>query len=85
MSVNAAACVSSRRGTQFIPAGERLVVEMPDGGGPDEPTRRDPTAIAFDVANGYLSREAARHIYKVVLDDEDRVDETPTAEARRAG
>jgi N-methylhydantoinase B len=51
-------------GMQVIPAGERLVVEMPGGGGFGRPEDRDPNSIARDVANGFVSRGAARGIYK---------------------
>jgi N-methylhydantoinase B len=73
----------SPRGTQVIPPGERLVVEMPGGGGIGEPAKRDPQAVAHDVTNGYVSREAARDIYKVVFNDDGSVNEASTAQARR--
>jgi N-methylhydantoinase B len=72
------------RGTQVIPAGERLVVEMPGGGGLGVATQRDPAAVAYDVANGYVSRQAARDQYKVVITENGRVDEALTAQARNA-
>jgi len=57
------------RGTQIIPAGERLVVEMPGGGGLGDPLSRDPSAVERDVAMGYVSRQAARDLYGLTLDD----------------
>lgn len=71
------------RGTQVIPAGKRLVVEMPGGGGIGNPAKRDSEAVAADVVNGYVSPEAARDIYKVIIGADGRVEETKTAEARR--
>ncbi len=81
MSLASGAAVAPR-GTQVIPAGERLVVEMPGGGGLGEATRRDPASVAYDVANGYVSRQAAHDQYKVVIAEDGRVDEALTAQAR---
>jgi N-methylhydantoinase B len=70
------------RGTQVIPTGERLVVEMPGGGGLGDPLKRDPQSVQRDVAMGYVSNEAARDLYKVVLDATGAVDATATRAAR---
>ncbi len=72
------------RGTQVIPTGERLVVEMPGGGGLGDPLKRDPQAVQRDVAMGYVSRDAARDLYKVMLDAKGGVDEAATRAARGA-
>jgi N-methylhydantoinase B len=48
--------------------GERVIMEIPGGGGSGNPYRRDPTRVARDVANGLVSVEAARRDYGVVLD-----------------
>ncbi len=72
------------RGTQVIPTGERLVVEMPGGGGLGDPLKRDPQAVLRDVAMGYVSQEAARDLYKVMLDAKGVVDELATRTARGA-
>jgi N-methylhydantoinase B len=71
------------RGTQVIPAGKRLVVEMPGGGGIGSPAKRDPRAVEADVINGYVSPDAARNVYKVVMGANGRLDEAQTSEARR--
>jgi N-methylhydantoinase B len=57
---------------------------MPGGGGLGVATQRDPAAVAYDVANGYVSRQAARDQYKVVITENGRVDEALTAQARNA-
>ena len=72
------------RGTQVIPTGERLVVEMPGGGGLGDPLKRDPQAVQRDVAMGYVSKESARDLYKVVLDAKGAVDAAATRAARGA-
>ena len=41
------------KGLQVIPAGDRLVVEMPGGGGYGAPAERDPAVAARDRALGY--------------------------------
>ena len=46
-----------------IPPGERLIVELPGGGGFGHPRRRDRTAILADVQAGYVSPDAAREVY----------------------
>ncbi len=60
----ASGAVIEPRGTQIIPAGDRLVVNMPGGGGVGDPTARDPKLVARDVEDGYVSAKAAREIYK---------------------
>jgi N-methylhydantoinase B len=70
------------RGTQVIPAGERLIVEMPGGGGLGDPLARDPAAVQRDVTMGYVSREAACDLYKVILDAQGAVDPTATKQER---
>lgn len=43
--------------------GDRLLVQTPGGGGYGDPARRDPAALAEDVADGKVSAEAARGLY----------------------
>jgi N-methylhydantoinase B len=72
------------KGFQVIPAGERLIVEMPGGGGYGEPSTRNPQRVARDVRNGLVSRESAERDYKVVLRDDFSVDEAATTALRQA-
>ncbi len=46
----------------FAP-GDRIKLTAPGGGGYGDPAERDPAAVAEDVAEGYVSRAAAKQIY----------------------
>ena len=43
------------KGKQTVPAGRRLILELPGGGGFGDPAERDPAAAANDRAQGYVS------------------------------
>lgn len=51
------------KGFQIIPKGDRLVLELPGGGGMGPPAERDPRLVARDVRSGLLSAAAARAQY----------------------
>ena len=70
-------------GRQTVPAGERLLVEFPGGGGYGDPTARDPARVADDVLNGFVSPEAARDLYRVALAPDGAVDEAATRHLRQ--
>ncbi|MDH3594899.1 MAG: hydantoinase B/oxoprolinase family protein [Rhodospirillales bacterium] len=53
------------KGRQGVPAGARLVLEMPGGGGYGDPLERAPARVAEDVRNGFVSRETALRDYGV--------------------
>lgn len=72
------------KGFQTIPSGERLIIEMPGGGGIGDVIERDPAAVAADVKAGLVTADAAREVYKVALDDGGAVDEAGTAALRAA-
>ncbi len=55
---------------------------MPGGGGVGAPHERDPARVAADVADGLVSREAARAVYGVALTDAGDVDAQATAKLR---
>lgn len=46
------------KGWQHVPAGRRLVLHLPGGGGYGDPARRTPEARALDVRRGYVSTPA---------------------------
>jgi N-methylhydantoinase B len=72
------------KGLQVIPKDDRLLVEFPGGGGLGPASERDPERVRADVLNGYVSREQAKAVYKVVLSDELALDEAATASLRSA-
>lgn len=51
------------KGQQVIPAGDRLVLQMPGGGGYGDPRSRSVDSIRSDVKRGIVSLEAARKSY----------------------
>ena len=51
------------KGLQVVPAGDRVLIEMPGGGGMGAPAERDAAAVARDVRLGYVSAAAARRDY----------------------
>jgi N-methylhydantoinase B len=53
------------KGLAVVPPGDRLVVEMPGGGGMGSPSERDPEAVRRDVRMGYVSRNDARKRYGI--------------------
>jgi N-methylhydantoinase B len=67
-----------------IKPGQKVRLETPGGGGFGDPAARDPARVARDVRLGYVSRDAARRDYKVVLTGDDVVDHAATASLRAA-
>lgn len=62
------------KGFQIIPEGERLLLELPGGGGMGDPGERDPEHVAGDVREGMVSVEQARTAYRVALHADCSVD-----------
>jgi len=83
--------------TQQVPPDRRVILELAGGGGYGDPMTRDPQAVLRDVLNGFVSLDAAREDYGVVIrrlapDDETVllpedfvVDEAATSALRTAG
>ena len=65
-----------------IRRGQKVRLETPGGGGFGDPATREPARVARDVELGYISREAARRDYRVVLRDDGSLDADATAKAR---
>lgn len=72
------------KGRQTIPAGERLRLEMPGGGGLGDARARPPERVARDVANGFVTVETARDAYGVAVDADGVVDMADTSALRSA-
>jgi len=71
------------KGRQTVPYGERLVLELPGGGGYGDPCARDPERVRADVLDGLVSATDAAQQYGVVLTPTNEVDRAAT-QARRA-
>jgi len=52
--------VLKAKGTQFVPAGRRLVLDLPGGGGFGDAGARATEAVERDVAEGYVAVTAGR-------------------------
>jgi len=70
------------KGLQIIPAGDRLIVEMPGGGGYGDPFAREPALVARDVHHGLIEPEAAEADYGVILNDKGELNTEATARRR---
>ena len=64
--------------------GQCVRLETPGGGGYGPAVERAPEAVAEDVRLGYVSRDAARRDYAVVVDDDGTLDSGATERLRRA-
>jgi N-methylhydantoinase B len=51
------------KGLQPIPAGDRLILEIPGGAGFGDPKKREQALIDADVAAGFISKDVAQSIY----------------------
>ncbi len=71
------------KGRQTVPAGQRLIMEMPGGGGYGNSFERDVTAVAEDVRNELVSPQAAAVQYGVILGEAGEVDIAATAVQRQ--
>ncbi len=53
------------KGLRVVPPGDRLVIEMPGGGGMGLAKERDPARVRRDVQMGYVSGDAAKRDYGI--------------------
>ena len=71
------------KGRQMIPQGDRIVLELPGGGGYGSPGAREAERVQEDVADDLITRTAAKSDYGVVLTEDLRIDAEATSRRRR--
>ncbi len=71
------------KGFQVIPDGDRLLLQMPGGGGMGHPHDRAPALVAADVRNGLVSVADAYNLYKVAVSADGVLDAAATATLRK--
>ena len=71
------------KGFQVIPDNDRLILELPGGGGMGDPMAREPALVARDVRDGLVSVEEARALYKVVVDARGKLNAAATIALRQ--
>ncbi len=69
----ASGAVLRPKGRQVVGAGDRVRLDLPGGGGHGDPHERSTGAIALDIAEGYVTAEAARDLYDVRVDGDGTV------------
>jgi N-methylhydantoinase B len=69
---------------QEVPAGTTAVVVTAGGGGWGDPLERDPARVAADVRDEYVSIDAARDVYGVVVEPDTLAVDLPATAVRRA-
>ena len=72
------------KGTQTIPSGERVGIEMPGGGGLGDAKTRDPAQVVADARAGLISIEAAHDQYGIALTPDGEIDAAATDRLRNA-
>ncbi|HCG02730.1 MAG TPA: hydantoin utilization protein B [Chloroflexi bacterium] len=73
----------SKGGPFDLPAGSRIEMRSPGGGGYGDPLERPLDLLARDLRRGYISREKAEADYGAVFDGSGVLDEKGTIERRR--
>lgn len=73
----------SKGGYVVVNRGDRVSIRPAGSGGYGSPLEREPERVLDDVRNGYVSSQAARDLYGVIVtEDGDRVDEARTRDMR---
>jgi N-methylhydantoinase B/oxoprolinase/acetone carboxylase alpha subunit len=66
----------------ILHSGDKVELVLTGGGGYGDPIERDPQKVASDVKNRYISLDAAKRIYGVIVKDDFTVDEIATYNLR---
>lgn len=74
---------NAKLANQRLRKGDAFMIRSGGGGGFGHPRKRRSASVAFDVAEGYVSVEAALRDYGVALDAAGKVDEAATALLRK--
>jgi N-methylhydantoinase B len=61
--------VAAKGGQTVVRRGERVIVQPAGSGGYGDPMERERERVIGDIADGYISAEAARRLYNVELDE----------------
>ncbi len=70
--------------TRRMTAGSAIRLRQSGGGGYGDPFERPAELVLADIADGYVTREAARDLYGVAVDEAGALDEAETGRLRRA-
>ena len=70
--------------TRRMTVGSAIRLRQSGGGGYGDPFERPAGLVLADIADGYVTREAARDLYGVAVDEAGALDEAETARLRRA-
>ena len=73
------------KGMHIVPGTDRLLVDVPGGGGYGDPHDRSPDAVLGDVAAGLISADTARTTYGVAIAADGSLDRDATAALRNGG
>jgi N-methylhydantoinase B len=65
--------------------GERIVSVTAGGGGYGPPDEREPARVQHDVAEGWISEQRARNVYRVALNQALEIDDVRTSRLRGGG
>ena len=71
------------KGKQIIAGDDRLIIEIPGGGGTGSPFERELARIDDDLVAGIIDRKEASDLYGVIFADDGTIDQTATEKARR--